>query len=75
MDLKQRKQKYIEKKSLDELIRLYQNDKITYKSFISCLIDRQKRLVINDIVRGKDGPVAGEILLRRMSNAGIDIVI
>ncbi len=75
MNLKVTKPQHISKESLDSLIKIYQDGRITHGSFIDSLISRQKRLIINDICRPGDGAVAGEVLIRRMENAGIEITI
>ena len=75
MNLKSNKKEYITKKAFDGLVGLYQKNLITHGTFITCIIDSQKRLVIDKLVGEKDGIVAGEVLLKRMKSAGIDIVI
>ena len=74
MNLKVTKPKYISKEGLDSFIETYQKGMMTYETFIDVLISSQKRLVIQDLC-GPGGGVEGEILLRRMSNSGIDIVL
>ena len=63
------------KEELDILVSTYQKNLMTHDTFIDCIIQKQKRLVLKDLCRPGDGVVAGEVLLRRMKNAGIEVSI
>jgi len=75
MNLKVKDKKYMEQEKLDALVRLYTIKKISYRCFIDCVIDHQKKLIINDLCRPQDGAVFGEVIKRRMEHAGIEITI
>ena len=75
MHLKAKEVKHIDKKDFDSLISYYNKGLISHETVIDRVIQLQKRLVINDIVRDGDGIVAKEIFIRRIENAGIEIVI
>ena len=66
---------HIDKEKLDSLVDMYLHKKIDHKTLIDCIIEAQKKLIINSISRPQDGNVSGEILFRRMEQAGIKIVI
>ncbi len=68
-----KKAECIDKESVDSLINLYQKNLITHGTFVDCIIQKQKRLVIRDICG--EGLVGGEVFLRRMENAGVEITI
>ena len=75
MELVAKKMEYISKEELDKLVDMYLHKKITHGTLIDCIIQKQKKLIISKICRPEDGPVAVEVILRRMEHEGIKLSI
>ncbi len=75
MNLKVKKTKFMKQEALDKIVDLYLHKRITHETFIDCIIQGQKRLIVNELIGANYGKVAGEVFLRRMDNAGVEIVI
>ena len=75
MKLKTKKTKFMKKEKLDKIVDMYLHKRITYEIFIDCVIEEQKKVIVHELIRKNDGMVAGEVFIRRMEHAGVEIVI
>lgn len=73
MKLAAKEKKFISKEALDEFVELYQKGLITHRSFVDTIIQHQKRLVVKEI--SGSNVIETEILSRRMSNKGVEVLI